>query len=86
MSKNQKKLPAIHFFLKDKIVRLKEKRDRLQSEMTVGSGVEKYRELNLVNYHIEVTENRMAQRFKDPTAEMEATILKSNNIIKQSYR
>lgn len=86
MSKNQKKLPQIHYLLKDKLTKLKEKRDRLLSELTVGSTAEQYREINLLNQHIEVTENRMHQRFKDPTAEMVGTILKTNQIIYQKQQ
>lgn len=86
MSKNQKKLPQIHYFLKDKLAKLKEKQQRLLSELTVGSTPEQYRELSMTNYHIEVTENRMHQRFKDPVAGMEATLMKSNQIIYQKQQ
>lgn len=86
MSKVQKKLPQIYFLLLEKLEKLKQKRDKLQSELTVGSTEAQYREINVLNQHIEVTENRMNQRFKDPTADMVATITKTNQIIYQKQQ
>lgn len=66
MSKNQKKLPHIEYFLKDKLQTLRFLKADLEKRLTVKPCIELSRELDRVNYHIECTENRLAGRFKDP--------------------
>lgn len=77
MSKNQKKLPQIHYFLKDKLAKLQARKLELESQLTVENCVEMTRQVSMVAYHIEVTEIRMEGKFKDQTAS-EYALMTSN--------
>lgn len=77
MSKNQKKAPKIYYFLKDKLANLQQQKLELESQLTVKPQLELVKALSLVNYHIECTENRIAEKFNDPIA-TEYALMTSN--------
>lgn len=53
----------------------KAKKFQLESQLTVEPDLKLIRELSLVNYHIECTENRIAEKFKDPQGEIEYKLM-----------
>ena len=73
-----KKAPPIYYFLNDKLQKLKEQQLSLEHRLTVDADMAAYRELNLVNYHILCTENRIAEKFKDPLGDSEYALMTSN--------
>lgn len=71
MSKNQKKLPHIEYFLKDKLKTLQFHKAELEKQLTVKPCAELVKALSLVNYHMECTQNRLDGLFTDPMANYE---------------
>lgn len=80
MSKNQKKLPHIEYFLKDKLQKLRLQKTELESQLTMKPCIELSQALDRVNYHIECTENRLAGRFNDPLQNYEHSKVEQTRI------
>lgn len=73
-NKNMKANQQLMLVLNEKLQHLRERRKQLMHDLNEHFSVEKHRELNLVEYHIECTQNRLYGRFRDPRAEKEITI------------
>lgn len=64
-------MPHIEYFLRDKLLKLHQRKAELEKEITVVPSIELSHRLDLVNYHIECTENRINDKFTDPLAYLE---------------
>lgn len=72
--KNAEMRRMIAFNLKNKLASLREKQARLTIELEAGFTVEKFRQINLVEYSIECTQNRLEGKFTLRQLDMGITV------------
>lgn len=70
-----KKSAEVNYHLRQKLEKLEAKQQELQQRLETNPDMQTLKELNLVNYHLECTENRLNNKFVNEHADLEAEVM-----------